>query len=103
MENASVDIAYSDHGAATYSEPGPVIREAARVLRPGGLLAINTPTPWVACCWSHDDKAVQGSLIHDYFDTRALNDENAGRGLEKDEIPEFQLTYGEWIEAFRGG
>ena len=100
LEDSTVDIAFSDHGAATYFNPIAVINEAARVLRPGGLLVINTPTPWVVCCWDHATKRIQTHLVHDYFGTRALNFENAGRGLEKDEIAEFQLTYEEWISAF---
>src|SRR3989304_5145130 len=43
LPDACVDIVFSDWGAFRFADPDLVVPEAARLLRPGGLLAFSTP------------------------------------------------------------
>lgn len=94
LPDASFDIAFSDHGAFTFSDPYRTVPEAARLLRDGGLLAFNMSTPLVEVCWPPDAAEVTNRLSLDYF---GLHEVPTG---ETDHV-EFNLPYGEWIRLFR--
>jgi SAM-dependent methyltransferase len=68
------------------------VPEAARVLRPGGLLAFNKPSPLIDLCYDLANDRVEESLVNDYFDLDRFED---------DETVDFQLPYGDWIRLFR--
>lgn len=87
----SFDIVFCDHGAMTFADPRCTVPEAARLLRPGGLLAFNMASPLFHLCWGEDGKF--GSVLQqDYFGMRRY---------EEDDQVEYQLPYGEWIRLFR--
>jgi SAM-dependent methyltransferase len=46
LRDASFDLIVMSHVAEHLTEPEPVFRELARVLRPGGLLLLLTPNRW---------------------------------------------------------
>lgn len=92
LPDASVDIAFCDWGALRFADPERVVPEAARLLRPGGLLAFSTATALLDLCWADGADAPGLDLLRDYF---AL-----GR-LELEKTTEFQLTDGDWVRLFR--
>lgn len=71
LADGSVDLACSAFGAVPFvADPGAVMREVARVLRPGGRWVFSTTHP-VRWCFA-DDPGPGGLLARDsYFDRRA--------------------------------
>lgn len=92
----SFDLVVCDHGATSFTDPHVTIPECARVLRPGGVLAFDIATPWVAMCWPDDEHPPDRELHRPYFDL--------GRSEFLDEgmaSVEWHLGYGDWIRVFR--
>jgi SAM-dependent methyltransferase len=89
--DASFDVVFCDHGATSWGDPRRVVPEAARVLRPGGLLAFNMATPLVDLCWDDQTDKLGTELKAAYFGMLRFDDED-GVG--------FQLPYGDWIRLF---
>jgi SAM-dependent methyltransferase len=90
---ASADIAFCDWGASRFADPDDWIPEAARILRPGGLLAFSTATPLLDLCWPPGSDAPDTRLQADYF--------GLDRVVDDGETTEFQRTDGDWIRLFR--
>jgi SAM-dependent methyltransferase len=93
LADCSFDVVMCDWGAMTFADPYRTVPEAARLLRPGGLLAFSgaSTLSWVAFDEAAD--AYTERLVEPYF------------GLHRVETPEgsveFNLPYGEWIRLFR--
>ena len=92
LPDASADIAFCDWGASRFADPDAWVPEAARILRPGGLLAFSTASPLVDMCWATGADAPTESLVIDAFGLDRVVD---------DETTEFQRTNGAWIALFR--
>ena len=92
LPDTSFDVVFADHGANRFSDPNQWVPEAARLLRPGGLLAFGGSTPFEALFWGEDD-VLTTTLQRDYFGLHRV--EPAGGTVE------FELPYGEWIRLFR--
>ena len=92
LAGESFDIALSDWGATSFVDPHAVVPEAARLLRPGGLLAFSGGTPLAWICAHPNTDARERLLHHDYFGLTGA--ETAVGSVE------FQLPYGEWIRLF---
>ncbi len=90
---ACFDIVFCDHGGMTFGDPHRTVAEAARLLRPGGLLAFSMDTPIVDLVWVPGDDHPGDRLRRDYWDLHALE--------EPHEPTAFQLPYGTWIRLFR--
>ena len=93
FEDVSFDIVMCDWGAMTFADPYLTVPEAARVLRPSGLLAWSGGTPWAWAAYDAPSDEETARLQADYF------------GIHRWEDPEgaveFMLPYGEWIRLFR--
>lgn len=92
LPDASFDVVFCDHGALGWADPLLVVPEAARLLRPGGLLAFSITGPLASLCWSPETDLMEPTLHRPYFGLHRLED---------DESVNFQLPYGEWIRLFR--
>ena len=90
--DASFDIVFSDYGAMSWSDPDETLPEVARVLRPGGVLAFCTHSPFFFLFLDVEARTLRTSLQRDYFGLRTRHVEDA---------IDFQLPYGEWISLFR--
>jgi ubiquinone/menaquinone biosynthesis C-methylase UbiE len=94
LPDASFDIVFCDWGAMTFCDPYRTVPEAARLLRPEGLLAFATSTPLACLCQDWPADAMREQLLRPYFDLHRL------AGDASDGVA-FQLPYGEWIRLFR--
>ncbi len=92
LPDASFDVVFCDWGAMTFADPSRTVPEASRLLRPGGLFAFATGTPWRTVCTERATDTVERRLIADYF--------GMGR-VEWEDSVEFYLPYGDWIHLFR--
>lgn len=91
FRQASFDVVVADYGATTFTDPHRTIPEAARVLRPGGLLAFSGATPWAEVCWPEEATSPTERLHRDYFGLHRLDYQDS---------TDFQLPYGDWIRLF---
>jgi len=93
LPEASFDLALSEYGASIWCDPYKWIPEAARLLRPGGLLVFLRNSTLAVLCGTADDGPVETL-------------QRPQRGLHKivwtdpDEV-EFQLGHGDWISLLR--
>jgi SAM-dependent methyltransferase len=90
LRDASFDLAFSEYGASLWAEPKLWVREAARLLRPGGRLVFLTNSLLAIIC-SPD----QGDIVEQLMRPQ--------RGIYRSEWPdelgvEFHLPHGEWID-----
>ncbi len=94
LPDASFDIVFADHGANRFADPYAWVPEAARLLRPRGLLAFSGGTALEMMCWNESAERMDAELHLDYFGLNRLED--------TDGPVQFELPYGEWIRLFRG-
>jgi SAM-dependent methyltransferase len=93
LPNGSFDVVFADHGANRFADPYLWVPEAARLLRPGGLLAFSGSTPFEVMCWNETADRIDPELHLDYFGLHRVE--------EADGPVQFELPYGEWIRLFR--
>jgi SAM-dependent methyltransferase len=94
--DASFDFAVSEYGASIWCDPYAWIPEAARILRPGGLLTfLVNSTILMLCAPDEEDAPAQDRLLRDYFGMHRFE-------WPDDESVEFHLGYGDMIRVLRG-
>ena len=93
LPDASFDTVVSDWGATAFCDPHAWVPEAARLLRPGGLLAFSGATPLSWLCLNAEADGWDERLHRNSF------------GLHRLDLPdgtvEFMLPMGAWIRLFR--
>jgi len=92
FRNERFDLAFSDWGALTFSDPWKSIPECARVLRRGGRLVFATSSPFRVVFQARRGSGMGRFARYPYF------------GLHRVDYPgevNFQLPYGEWVALFR--
>ena len=93
LPDGSFDLVFADHGANRFADPYLWVPEAARLLRPGGLLAFSGSTPFEVMCWNETADRMDAELHLDYFRLHRVED--------ADGPVQFELPYGKWIRLFR--
>jgi SAM-dependent methyltransferase len=93
FRDASFDIVFADYGAFLFADPYRAVPEAARLLRPGGLLAFTHLSPIYDIAFPPDSDHAGERLVNDYFGLYRMQD--------MDGTVEFNLPYGTWIRLFR--
>jgi SAM-dependent methyltransferase len=96
--DGSFDFAISEYGAALWCDPYAWIPEAARLLRPGGRLALLTNHPLLSLCYPDSGEAADDHLHRPYFGLHRLD----WSQVEVDPGGiEFNLPISEWMRLFR--
>jgi SAM-dependent methyltransferase len=92
LPDASFDVVFCDHGAASFADPYVVVPEVARLLRSGGEFAFCAfaPLAWVTL----DDSA-------DVWTTTLRRDWFGLHREQWDNSVNYTLPHGEWIALFR--
>ena len=95
FRDASFDVVFCDHGAMSFCDPYATVPEAARLLRPGGLLAFSLSTLFRLICFppKDPDAPITKKLHAPYFGARVFD--------WGDGTVDFQIPHGEWIRLFR--
>ena len=96
--DGSFDFAISEYGAAIWCEPETWLREAHRILCPGGRLVFLGNHPVVKMCSPLDGSDVVERLVRLYFDMRVFD----WRELRTDPGGlDFCLSLSGWMALFR--
>ena len=101
LADASFDVVFSAFSAAGYVADLPrLLREVARVLRPGGICALSWFSPFFDVFpLSGED---QLSPARSYFDGEPVTALGAAPGGTSTRLARYHHTVGEWVAAFTG-
>jgi len=95
LPGASFDLVHSEYGASIWADPYRWIREANRLLRPGGRLIFLCNSTLVILCLP-DVGVAQEQLLRAQFGMHRFEwPEEEGGGVE------FHLSHGGWIDLLR--
>src|SRR5262249_13930194 len=94
LADGRFDLVLSEYGGMLWGDPYRTVPEAARLLRPGGLLVFLTNGTLLNLCSPVDAAAAGETLVNDYLGMHRFEDPRDGSVA-------FQLPFGEWIRLFR--
>jgi SAM-dependent methyltransferase len=90
LGDASFDLVVSEYGASIWADPYRWVPEAARLLRPGGLLAFLVNGTLSVLCAQDEELPPDAELRRAYFGMHRVE-------WPEDDSVEFHLGYGDWI------
>lgn len=93
LRSESFDVVFCDWGAMSFCDPYRTVPEVARVLRPKGVFAFSTASPFRFAAHDLRTDRIGRTLLRDYFGLRSLD----FPGGEVD----YTLPYGDWVRLFR--
>jgi SAM-dependent methyltransferase len=96
-EDGAFDFALSEYGAVTWCDPYVWVKEAHRVLKPGGNLVILGNHPLLQVCLSPDGELAEEQLHRPYFGLYKLD--WSGVAADPGGV-EFGLPFGKWVALF---
>jgi SAM-dependent methyltransferase len=88
----SFDVVLSEYGAGTWLDPEQWVPEAARLLRPGGLLVLVVSSPFLMTCTADEGYAAGTELVRAYFELGRCE-------FPADGTVEYHLGHGDWIRV----
>ena len=93
--DASFDLAISEYGACLWADPARWVPEAARLLRPGGVLIFLVNSALLTLCMPEEDGLAAGDRLR-----------RPAFGMSRIEWPgepgvEFHLSHGDWVRVLR--
>ena len=91
-EDASFDFAISEYGASVWCDPYRWVPEAARLLRPGGILVFIVTTPFLMTCTPAGGGSAGEQLERSYFGMHRFE-------FASDDAVEFHLGHGDWFRV----
>src|SRR2546425_1564675 len=94
LPDACADLVVSEYGASIWADPYRWIPEAARLLRPGGLLVFLRSSTLAVLC-SPDEGPAAEQLVRPQFGLHRIDLRGDDGGVE------FHLGHGEWIRLLR--
>jgi SAM-dependent methyltransferase len=94
LRSGTADLVISEYGAAIWADPYRWIPEAARLLRPGGLLAFLGNSSLLMLCVPDSDDPASDRLLRDHFGMHRF-------AWTDDPTIEFHLGHGDWIRLLR--
>ncbi|MES1246150.1 MAG: class I SAM-dependent methyltransferase [Actinomycetota bacterium] len=95
LPDAAYDLALSEYGASLWADPEKWVPEAARLLRPGGLLVFLTNSTLVYLTAPEDsDELVGTELLRPLFGMYRIQWDGA-TGIE------YHLSHGDWVALLR--
>jgi len=95
LDDASFDMVVSEYGASIWADPYRWVPEAARLLRPGGLLVFLTNGTLSMLCAQDEEVPPGPELRRPYFGMHRFE-------WPEDDSVEFHLGYGDWIRLLTG-
>jgi len=90
LDDASFDLVVSEYGASIWADPYWWVPEAARLLRPGGLLVFLVNGTLSVLCAQDEEVPPGPELRRPYFGMHRFE-------WPEDDSVEFHLGYGDWI------
>lgn len=91
VENSSIDMAISDHGAFDHSPAPVLLKEMNRILKPSAQLIICTYSPIAYACYCHETGKIQQALKNEYPQKEVKYNGS---------LVNSEYSYQEWIKMF---
>jgi SAM-dependent methyltransferase len=94
LPDSAFDLVLSEYGASIWADPYKWIPEAARIVRPGGVLVFLCNSTLSILC-SPDTGPIVDRLVRPQFGMHRLDWREDGGGIE------FHLGHGDWVKLLR--